>query len=84
MALSDFKHSGLLNGHGIFRANIRKWEAFELRQYMNGLVSVKHMFVFNLPHFFPHLHGKEKRAAISKQTCVSQKQIRSYIVLVLG
>ena len=55
----------------------------ELRQYKNGLVSVKYMFVLKLPPFFPHLHGKGKRAAISRQTCVSQKRIRSYIVLAL-
>ena len=42
----------------------------ELRKYKNGLVSVKHMFILILPPFFPHLHGKGKRAAISKQTCV--------------
>ena len=50
----------------------------ELRQYKNGLVSVKIMFVFNLLPFFPQLHGKGKRAAISKLACVSQKRIRSY------
>ena len=38
----------------------------ELRQYKNGLASVKKMFVLKLPLFFPHLHGKGKRAAISK------------------
>ena len=56
----------------------------ELRQYKNGLVSVKIMFVLNLPPFFPHLHGKGKRAGISKLACVSQKRIRSYIVLALN
>ena len=53
----------------------------DLRQYKNGLVSVKRMFVWKLPRFFPHLHGKGKRAPMSKRTCVSQKWIRSYIVL---
>ena len=55
----------------------------ELRQYQNGLASVKSMFVLKLSPFFPHLHGKGKWAATSKQTCFSQKQIRSYIVLAL-
>ena len=41
------------------------------------------MFVLKLPPFFPHLHGKGKRAAISKLACVAQKRIRSYIVLAL-
>ena len=30
----------------------------ELRQFKNGLASVKSMLVLKLPHFFPHLHGK--------------------------
>ena len=55
----------------------------ELRQYKNGLVSVKIMLVLKLPPFFPHLHGKGKRAANSKLACVSQKLIRSHIVLAL-
>ena len=55
----------------------------ELRQYKNGLASVKNMFVLKLPPFFPHLRGKGKRAAISKLPYVSQKGIRSYIVLAL-
>ena len=41
------------------------------------------MFVLKLPPFFPQLHSKGKRAAIAKQTCVSQKRVRSYIVLAL-
>ena len=32
----------------------------ELRQYKNGLVSVKRMFVLKFPPFFSHLHGKGK------------------------
>ena len=55
----------------------------ELRQYKNGLASLKSMLVLKLPPFFPHQHGKEKRAAISKTACLSQKRIRSYIVLAL-
>ena len=55
-----------------------------LRQYKNGLVSVKNMFILKLPPFFPRLHGKGKRAAISKLACVSQKRIRSCIVLALA
>ena len=51
----------------------------ELRQYKNGVASVKNMFVLKLPH----LHGKGKRAATSRLACVSQKRIRS-IVLALG
>ena len=58
-------------------------KGFELRQYKNGLVSVKNMFVLKLPPFSPQLHGKEKRAAILKLVCFSQKRIRSYIVLAL-
>ena len=54
-----------------------KQTLLELRKYKNGLVSVKHMFVLKLPPFPPHLHGKGKRAANSKQTCVSQKRICS-------
>ena len=42
------------------------------------------MVVLKFPPFFPHLHGKGKRAAISKLACVSQKRIRSYIVLALA
>ena len=42
------------------------------------------MFVWKLPPFFPHLHGKGKRAAISKLACDSQKRIRSYVVLALA
>ena len=57
--------------------------SLELGQYKNVLVSVKIMFVLNLPPFFPHLHGKGKRAAILKLACVSQKRNRSYIVLAL-
>ena len=56
----------------------------ELRQYKNGLASVKSMFVLKLPPFFPHLHDKGKGAAISKLACVSQKRTSSYIVLALG
>ena len=33
--------------------------------------------------FFPCCVGEGKMAAISKQTCVSQKRVRSYIVLAL-
>ena len=56
----------------------------ELRQFKNEFVSsVKRMLVLKLPPFFPHLHGKGESAAISKLACVSQKRIRSYIVLAL-
>ena len=54
-----------------------------LRQYKNGFVSVKRMFILKLPPFFPCRVGERKRAAISKQTCDSQKRVRSYIVLAL-
>ena len=57
---------------------------WELRQYKNGLVSVKIMFYFEIAAIIPPLlHGKWKRAAISKSACISQKRIRSYIVLAL-
>ena len=56
----------------------------ELRKYKNGFVSVKHILVLKLPPFSPCCIGEEKRAAISKQTCFSQKRVRSYIVLALG
>ena len=49
----------------------------ELRQFKNGLASVKSMLVLKLPHFFPCREGEGKRAAISKQTCFSQKRVRS-------
>ena len=39
---------------------------------------------FEITTLFPHLYGKGKRAAISKLACVSQKRIRSDIVLALG
>ena len=58
--------------------------SLELRQYKNGLVSVKIMFVLKWPPFFPHAHGKGKRAASSKLTFFSQKRIRSYIFLALA
>ena len=48
------------------------------------LFVVKNMFVLKLPPFFPNLHGKGKSVAISKLACISQKRIRSYIVLGLG
>ena len=53
----------------------------ELRQYKNNFVSVKRMLDLKLSPFFPcHGHvGEGKRAAISKQTCFSQKRVRSYI-----
>ena len=56
----------------------------ELRQYKNGLASVKKHVCFEIAAFFPHQNGKEKRAAISKLACVSQKRIRSYNVFALG
>ena len=59
-------------------------EGLELRQCKNEYASVKNMFVLKLPPFFPHLHGKGKRAAISNLAWVSQKRIRSYIVLALN
>ena len=55
----------------------------EQRHYKNGFVSVKRMLILKLPSFFPCRFGEGKRAVISKQTCFSQKQIRSYIVLAL-
>ena len=36
------------------------------------------------PPFSPCCVGEGKKAAISKQTCFSQKRVRSYIVLALG
>ena len=66
-------------------SNERKiFRSLELRQYKNGFVSVKRMIVLKLPPFFPCRVGEEKRAAISKQTCFSQKRVRSYIVLALN
>ena len=63
------------------------WPAYilllELRQYKNEFVSVKRMLALKLPPFFPCRVGDGKRAAISKQTCFSQKRVRSYIVLAL-
>ena len=56
----------------------------ELRQYKKGFVSVKRMLVLKLPPFFPCRVAEGKRAAISKQTCFSQKRVRSYIVLALA
>ena len=67
--------------------NVEKFSAvtiLELRQFKNGLASAKCMLVLNLPRFFPYHVGGGKRAAISKQTCFSQKRVRSYIVLALG
>ena len=56
----------------------------ELRQYKNGFVSAKRMLVLKMPPFFPcRVVGDGKRAAISKQTCFSQKRVRSYIFLAL-
>ena len=55
----------------------------KLRQYKNGFVSVKGMLVFKLARYFPCRVGEGKRAANSKQTCFSQKRVRSYIVLAL-
>ena len=55
----------------------------ELRQYKNGFVSVKRMFVLKLPPFFPCRVGERKRAAISKQIFVPKKRVRSYNVLAL-
>ena len=63
---------------------IRNTRLLEQRQYKNGLASVENMFVLKLPPIFTHQDGKGKRAAISKLACVSQKRIRSYIVLALG
>ena len=59
-----------------------KW-SLELRQYKNGLVSMKRMLVLKLPPIFPCRVGERKMAAISKQTFISKKQVRSYIVLAL-
>ena len=42
------------------------------------------MLVLKLPPYLPCRVGEGKRAVISKQTCSSQKRIRSYIVLALG
>ena len=42
------------------------------------------MLVLKLPPVFPCRVGEGKRAAISKQTCFSQKRVHSYIVLALG
>ena len=58
-------------------------KVLELRQSKNGFVSVIRMLVLKLPPFFPCHVGEGKRAAISKQTCFSQKGVRSYIVLAL-
>ena len=55
----------------------------ERRQYKNELVSIKRKLVLKLPPFFSYLQGKGKKPPISKQTCVSQKRFRSYIVLAL-
>ena len=55
----------------------------ELRQYKNGLASVKNMFLLKLPPFSPRLHGMGKSAAISKLACFKQKRIRSYVALAL-
>ena len=41
------------------------------------------MLALKLPPFFPCRVGEGKRAAISKQICVLQKRVRSYIVLAL-
>ena len=41
------------------------------------------MLVLKLPPFFPCRVSEGKRAAISSQTCFSQKRVRSYIVLAL-
>ena len=41
------------------------------------------MFILKLPPLFLHLHGRGEKAALSKETCVSQKLIRFYIVLAL-
>ena len=60
------------------------FKELELRQYKNGFASVKSMFVLKLPPIFPCRVGEGKSAAISKQTCFSQKRVRSYIVLALG
>ena len=71
-----------------WKRSMRKMKActfnlLELRQYKNRLVSVKRMLVLNLPPFFPCRVGERKRAVISKQTCFSQKRVRSYNVLAL-
>ena len=42
------------------------------------------MLVLKLPPFFPCRVGEGKMAAISKQTCFSQKRVRPYIVLALA
>ena len=55
----------------------------ELRQYKNGFFSVKRMLGLKLPPFFPCRVGEGKRTPITKQTCFSQKRVRSYIVLAL-
>ena len=41
------------------------------------------MFVLKLPPFSPCRVAEGKRAAISNQTCISQKRGRSYIVLAI-
>ena len=52
----------------------------ELRQCMNGFVSVKRMLVLKLPPFFPWREGEGKRAAISKQTCFQQKRTKNILL----
>ena len=50
----------------------------ELRQYKNGLFSVKNMFVLKLPPFIPNLHGNFKASMRFTETnpflyCLSSK-----------
>ena len=51
----------------------------ELKEFKNKLAYMKDMFVLKLPHFFPHLHGKVKSAAISKKACFNR--IESVLIL---
>ena len=55
----------------------------ELRQNKNGLASMKNVLVLKWPHFFAQLNDKEKSAAVSKLPYISQKRVRSYIILAL-
>ena len=73
----------IFQGFEIYRAFLPPVSQLELRHYKNGFVSVKRMLVLKLPPFFPCRVGEGKGAAISKQTCFSQKRVRSYIVLAL-
>ena len=73
----------IFQGFEIYRAFLPPVSQLELRHYKNGFVSVKRMLVLKLPPFFPCRVGEGERAAISKQTCFSQKRVHSCIVLAL-